>query len=75
MSGKSFIDWFRSEDKDLELASIIKDEIWPNPLTFHLMNEGLFVDDDDDNDNDFLNNETTLEDEIAIAEALKSDED
>jgi len=38
----SFFTWFNPEDQDLELAEIIKEELWPNPTKYYL---GL-VDDD-----------------------------
>lgn len=39
---ESFFTWFNPEDQDLELAEIIKEELWPNPTKYYL---GL-VDDD-----------------------------
>jgi len=33
---ESFFTWFSPEDQDLELADIIKEELWPNPGKFFL---------------------------------------
>lgn len=33
---ESFFTWFSPEDQDLELAEIIKEEIWPNPAKYFL---------------------------------------
>jgi template-activating factor I len=33
---ESFFTWFSPEDQDLELAEIIKEELWPNPGKFFL---------------------------------------
>jgi len=40
---ESFFTWFNPEDQDLELAEIIKEDLWPNPAKYYL---GLVEDDD-----------------------------
>ncbi len=32
----SFLDWFDPKDEDLEIAEIIKDEVWKHPVEFYL---------------------------------------
>jgi len=53
---ESFFTWFNPDDQDLELAEIIKEELWPNPAKYYL---GLVEDeaeeegdDDDDGEDD-----------------------
>jgi len=33
---ESFFTWFSPEDQDLELAEIIKEDLWPNPAKYYL---------------------------------------
>lgn len=33
---ESFFTWFNPDDQDLELAEIIKEELWPNPAKYYL---------------------------------------
>lgn len=33
---ESFFTWFNPEDQDLELAEIIKEDLWPNPAKYYL---------------------------------------
>jgi len=33
---ESFFNWFSPEDQDLELADIIKEDLWPNPAKYYL---------------------------------------
>lgn len=40
---ESFFTWFNPEDQDLELAEIIKEDLWPNPAKYYL---GLEEDED-----------------------------
>ncbi|KAI9555585.1 hypothetical protein GHT06_018100 [Daphnia sinensis] len=51
-SDSSFFSWFTDSNHSSldEIADILKDEIWPNPLQFFMMPEALSEEGDDDGD-------------------------
>jgi len=54
---KTFFDWFTDNSDPIndEIAELIKDDLWPNPLQYYLVPDLEVTeqdDDDDDNDND-----------------------
>lgn len=63
---KSFFDWFcdNSDPVNDDLAELIKDDIWPNPLQYFLVPDiGVYNDEDEmssENENEVIQNEIAL---------------
>ncbi|CAI5747405.1 unnamed protein product [Peronospora destructor] len=66
-----FFNWFTTTDGDQEIAEIIQEEIWKNPVRYFLMNE----DEDDDEDDDEEEEEEQEEDEEQDEEDEQGGED
>ncbi|KAH8354049.1 hypothetical protein KR067_008499, partial [Drosophila pandora] len=60
---KTFFDWFSDNTDPVndEIAELIKDDLWPNPLQYYLVPD-IEVEPEDEEDNDD-NEEETFEDE------------
>jgi len=78
---ESFFTWFNPEDQDLELAEIIKEDLWPNPAKYYLGlvdEEGEAEEEDDEEDEegeDELGEEDLGDEEEGDEEDAGDDED
>jgi len=67
---ESFFTWFNPDDQDLELAEIIKEELWPNPAKYYL---GLVEDEAEEEGDDEVEGEEG-EDDGDEAEEVEGEE-
>ncbi|XP_055906186.1 protein SET [Eupeodes corollae] len=66
---KTFFDWFtdNSDPVNDEIAELIKDDLWPNPLQYYLVPD-IEVEPEDENDDDDDDNEDEMFDEENVEE-------
>lgn len=67
---ESFFTWFSPEDQDLELAEIIKEDLWPNPAKYYL---GLAEEEGDEAEEEGLEEGEGEEAEDGAEEDLEGD--
>ena len=64
MDHKSFFEWFcdNSDPNSDELAELIKDDLWPNPLQYFLVPDlGVYNDEDESGEEDSGDEDKAIE--------------
>ncbi|KAL9871687.1 protein SET [Glossina fuscipes] len=72
---KTFFDWFtdNSDPVNDEIAELIKDDLWPNPLQYYLVPDIEVEPDDDDEEDNEDNEEENFDDEDGDGEEDEED--
>lgn len=72
---KTFFDWFtdNSDPVNDEIAELIKDDLWPNPLQYYLVPDIEVEPEDDDEEDNEDNEEENFDDEDGDGEEDEED--
>lgn len=76
MKSSSFFSWFTSQEDASadDIAEIIKDDLWPNPLQCYLQNSKQPEESDDDDEADESGNLNSKDDSIVLLDDAPDDE-
>merc|ERR1719486_447224 len=71
---KTFFTWFcdNGDPSDDEIAEVIKDDMWPNPLQYFLVPD-IEVENGDDEDDDDMENEEEIDESVVVLEEEEED--
>merc|ERR1712062_242885 len=72
----TFFTWFcdNGDPSDDEIAEVIKDDMWPNPLQYFLVPD-IEVENGDDEDDDEADNEEDIDESVVVLEEEEEDEE
>merc|ERR1711890_110803 len=70
----TFFTWFcdNGDPSDDEIAEVIKDDMWPNPLQYFLVPD-IEVENGDDEDDDDMENEEEIDESVVVLEEEEED--
>merc|ERR1712025_91180 len=71
---RTFFTWFcdNGDPSDDEIAEVIKDDMWPNPLQYFLVPD-IEVENGDDEDDDDMENEEEIDESVVVLEEEEED--
>merc|ERR1711982_206465 len=71
---KTFFTWFcdNGDPSDDEIAEVIKDDMWPNPLQYFLVPD-IEVENGDDEDDDEADGEEDIDESVVVLEEEEED--
>merc|ERR1719336_1309606 len=74
LENRSFFSWFcdNGDPSADDIAEVIKDDMWPNPLQYFLVPD-IEVENGDDEDDDDMENEEEIDESVVVLEEEEED--